>query len=287
MKGNEKMQQKQSNEKGMLTVEAVLSLVPFIMVILGIISFINIFMIHNKIQFAMQQMGNELSCYTYFYQAFGIRAGDRELNSEIDIQTQGVDQTIADIDSFLSAIDALGDSVDQAGQSSLSDPQGAVDAYREAMDALKNTGQMGKQAVNSVADRVKDPRGTLRGLIYLIMEMGEEAGKSFLLELISPVMINGYLDTGFLGGQNMSGDEYLRYFGVQDGLDGLDFGNSSLFSKNASNGNLEFRMIDIVLEYDIEVYILKLFLKDPTIHVVQRCTVPAWLDGDGQPFYTD
>lgn len=271
----------------MLTVEAVLSLVPFIMVILGIISFINIFMIHNKIQFAMQQMGNELSCYTYFYQAFGIRAGDRELNSEIDIQTQGVDQTIADIDSFLSAIDALGDSVDQAGQSSLSDPQGAVDAYREAMDALKNTGQMGKQAVNSVADRVKDPRGTLRGLIYLIMEMGEEAGKSFLLELISPVMINGYLDTGFLGGQNMSGDEYLRYFGVQDGLDGLDFGNSSLFSKNASNGNLEFRMIDIVLEYDIEVYILKLFLKDPTIHVVQRCTVPAWLDGDGQPFYTD
>lgn len=281
------MQQKQSSEKGMLTVEAVLSLVPFIMVILGIISFINIFMIHNKIQFAMQQMGNELSCYTYFYQAFGVRAGDKELNREIDIQTQGVDQTIADIDSFLTAIDSLGGSMEQAGNSSLSDPQGAVDAYKEALDALQNADETGKKAFNSIADRVKDPRGTLRGLIYLIMEKGEEAGKSLLLEMISPIMINSYLDTGFLGGQSMSADEYLRYFGVKDGLAGLDFSESSLFSKSASNGNLEFRMIDIVLEYDIEVYILKLFLKDPTVHVVQRCVVPAWLDGDGQPYYTD
>ena len=279
--------QRQSSEKGMLTVEAVLSLVPFIMVILGIISFINIFMIHNKIQFAMQQMGNELSCYTYFYQALGIRAGDKELNREIDIQTQGVDQTISDIDSFLTAIDSLGGSMEQAGNSSLSDPQGAADAYKEAFDALKNTAETGNQAISSVIDRVKDPKGTLRGIIYLVMEMGEETGKSALMELISPIMIDGYLDTRFLGGQYMSADEYLRYFGVKDGISGLDFDKSTLFSKNASNGNLEFKMIDIVLEYDIEVYILKLFLKDPTIHVVQRCVVPAWLDGDGHPYYTD
>ena len=46
-------------------------------------------------------------------------------------------------------------------------------------------------------------------------------------------------------------------------------------------------MIDIVVEYDIEVYILKLFLKDPTIHVVQRCVVPAWLNGDEGTWHTD
>ena len=40
-------------------------------------------------------------------------------------------------------------------------------------------------------------------------------------------------------------------------------------------------MIDLVVEYDIEVYFFKLFRKDPTIHVVQRCEVPAWMDGDG------
>lgn len=44
------MAQKNEREKGMMTVEGVLSLVPFIIVILGIISFINIFTVHNKIQ---------------------------------------------------------------------------------------------------------------------------------------------------------------------------------------------------------------------------------------------
>ena len=69
---------KRKREAGMITVEGVLSLVPFIIVILGIISFINIFAVHNKIQYALYQIGSELSCYTYFYQALGVRAADIE-----------------------------------------------------------------------------------------------------------------------------------------------------------------------------------------------------------------
>ena len=78
-------------EAGMMTVEAVLSLVPFIMVILGIISFINIYEVHNKIQYAMYQLGSELSGYTYFYQALGLRTGDLALKNDIDTQTEPVD----------------------------------------------------------------------------------------------------------------------------------------------------------------------------------------------------
>ena len=52
---------KREAERGMMTVEAVLSLVPFIMVILGIISFTDIYRVHNKIQHAMYQVGSELS----------------------------------------------------------------------------------------------------------------------------------------------------------------------------------------------------------------------------------
>ena len=84
-----------------------------------------------------------------------------------------------------------------------------------------------------------------------------------------------YLDSDFSRYQPMTADAYLRYYGVRNGMDGLDFGESQLFSDD------KYRMIDIVVEYDIEVYILKLFLRDPTIHVVQRCSMPAWLDGDG------
>ena len=88
-------------------------------------------------------------------------------------------------------------------------------------------------------------------------------------------MFQVYLDESFAKHRAMSADEYLINYGVKDGINGLNFKNSSFLSDD------QYRMIDLVVEYDIEVYFFKLFRKDPTIHVVQRCEVPAWLDGDG------
>lgn len=278
----QKREARHNGEGGMITVEAVLSLVPFIIVVLGIISFINIFMVHNRIQFAIQQMGNELSCYTYFYEALGIRAADKELGEEEDKQTQSVDKALEDVGKFLTAMGELEDSYNEEDKTFQVDQQ--------AVNAFKNAWETGEAAAGDVKGLLADPKGTLRGFIYLALEMGEEKGKALLLDLISSGMIDSYLESSALKngvGLGMTSDQYLRYFGVKNGKAGLDFGKSSLFSKNASSENLKYRMIDIVVEYDIEVYILKLFLKDPTIHVVQRCVVPAWLDGDGQKYGSD
>ena len=51
----------------------------------------------------------------------------------------------------------------------------------------------------------------------------------------------------------MSADEYLIHYGVKDGINGLNFKNSSFLSDD------QYRMIDLVVEYDIEVYFFKLF----------------------------
>lgn len=265
------MGQRDGREKGMITVEGVLSLVPFIIVILGIISFINIFAVHNKIQYALYQMGSELTCYTYFYQALGIRAGDLKLKADIDTNTEKLDGAIGDLEEFLSQIGSFEDSVGQAANNPAS---GAMN-----LDDILNQGQevwnQGAQLAQTARTLMSDPKALLRGFIYLGTEKAENAAKSFLLEIISNGLMGVYLDSGFSGYQPMTADEYLRYYGVRDGMDGLDFGRSRLFSDD------KYRMIDIVVEYDIEVYILKLFFKDPTIHVVQRCSMPAWLDGDG------
>ena len=94
-------------EEGMMTVEAVLSLVPFIIAVLGIISFINIFAVHNKIQYALYQMTNELTSYTYFYEALGVRSADLGLKADIDAQTQPLDDAVNDIQSFMESIGTL------------------------------------------------------------------------------------------------------------------------------------------------------------------------------------
>lgn len=238
---------KKGRQDGMLTVEAVLSLVPFIMAILGIISFINIFAVHNKIQYSMYQMANELSCYTYFYQALGLRDADKQLGEDADKHTEQLDSAIEELNTF----------IEQIGEMQGSDAGHLVE-----------TG----------AELLRDPKALLRGFVYLGVEKAEHAAKSFLLEIISGGLMEVYLDESFLDTRPRKADEYLKAFGVKDGIDGLDFGKSELFSDE------EYRMIDIVVEYDLEVYILKLFLKDPTIHVVQRCAVPAWLDGDGTSY---
>ena len=237
------MQWKKTGEEGLLTVEAILGLVPFILVILGIISFIDIFAVHNKIQYAMHQMGNEISAYTYFYEALGIRSADLGLKADIDKQTAPLDTTLNDLSGTI--------------------------------ESGKDTINKGQQLVNSAGVFISDPKQLLRSIVYLGIEKGEQKAKTWLLGCISNGMFQVYLDESFAKHKSMSADEYLIHYGVKDGINGLNFKNSSFLSDD------QYRMIDLVVEYDIEVYFFKLFRKDPTIHVVQRCEVPAWLNGDG------
>lgn len=235
------------NEKGMMTVEAVLSLVPFIMVVLGIISFINIFMVHNKVQYAMYQAANELTAYTYFYEALGIRSGDQALGKDINRETAEIDNAIEKTSEFLEQLETLG----------------------------PNTIETGREAVNAGVALVSDPQDLLRNLVYFGIEQGEHALKSWIIDTISSALIPIYLESSFSPSNPMTADEYLLKAGVSGGVKGIDFSNSKLFQDD------KYKMIDIVAEYDLEISFFDLFMKKPVIHVVQRCAVPAWLDGDG------
>lgn len=142
------------HERGMMTVEAVLSLVPFILVILGIISFINVFMVHNKIQYAIYQAGSELSAYTYFYEALGVRSGDRALGADIDKGTVEIDDTIKKTTDFLGQLDSV-----------------------STVKDVQNTVQAGIGAVDAGRVLISDPHTLLRNLVYYGIEAGEGALK--------------------------------------------------------------------------------------------------------------
>lgn len=253
-------------QEGMLTVEAVLSLVPFILVILGIISFINIFAVHNKIQYALHQMSNELSCYTYFYQALGVRNADLGLKSDIDLHTAKLNSAVDDLTGFIDQVGELENTLGDVASGDYGKAEEVADKGKDVIDK-------GKDVISSGRDLISDPKALLRGVIYKLIEEGEGGLKSWLLAEVSGGFMKVYLDESFLkdAPAAMTADQYLEHYGITN----LDFGSSQLFSDD------EYRLIDIVAEYDLEIHFFKLFLKDPTIHVVQRCTIPAWLDGDG------
>jgi len=237
---------KKNAESGMMTVEAVLCLVPFILVILGIISFANIFMVHSKIQVALYETANELSAYTYFYQALGVRDADGKLGQDITAGTTEITKFLEDVETARANL--------EGGSVSQDDFTGVIDSGRDLVDS---------------------PQTLIRNVIYLGIKKTEDAGKKILISTISKPLTENYLNTSFLSSGGQSADEYLKAFGVRDGMSGMSFDKSTIFTDS------DHKMIDIVVEYDLDIYFFRLLFKDPSIHVVQRAVVPAWLDGDG------
>lgn len=255
-------------EKGIITVEATLCLVPFIMVIVGIVSFINIYLVHNRIQYAIFQVGSELSAYTYLYEALGLRAADQTLQADADKATQDVDKVIALTNEFISNTMGAKESYAKLSGSDISNIR---ENLEESMGKSKEVVESGKEVGKQVVHMVNHPETIVQGAVYMGIEKLMDVIKGGLAGALSSGLANIYIQQ-----LDRTADQYLQAFNVKEGK--LNYGNSTMFSDE------DHRMIDIVVEYDIEVYFFKLFLKDPTIHMVQRVTVPAWLDGDGSSY---
>ena len=111
----------------------------------------------------------------------------------------------------------------------------------------------------------------ISGMAYIALEGAEYAVKDLMGTGAAYLLTKGYLKQG-----SMSADEFLKAYGVKDGYAGLDFSGSTIFCDS------DFRMIDIVVEYDVDVGFMRLILPDSVkLHMVNRVTIPAWLDGDG------
>lgn len=292
------------SESGMIVVETVISFTVFLVTIFSIAYFINMLILHNKMQFAINSAAHELASYTYLYAAFGGRdaslalkndnaentgmidnaAGSayssyqKVVNATGSIQsaagetvnfltqlqgfgeTEGSGDSGVDLENLAQQLDRLGDSAVQTGQA----VQGAVGDVGDAANQVMDT-------VNQVKGLLRNKEGMISGLAYIAVEGAEYGAKKLMGMGAAYLLTKGYLKQG-----SMSADEFLKAYGVKDGYGGLDFSGSTIFCDS------DFRTIDIVVEYDVEPGFVRLILPDSVkLHMVNRVTLPAWLDGDG------
>lgn len=291
-------------ECGMIVVETVISFTVFLVTIFSIAYFINMLILHNKIQFAINSAAHELASYTYLYAAFGGRDASRAASSDNAENTAKIDEAASSAySSYKKVVKAAGSTQAAVGETAnlltrLQGFGGTADGGEDGMDFtnlehqlndLGNSAARADQAIKDAADDVEAAAGQVRdtvnqvkgllqnkegmisGLAYIALEGAEYGAKNLMGTGAAYLLTKGYLKQG-----GRSADEFLKAYGVTDGYEGLDFSGSTIFC------DPDFRMIDIVVEYDVDPGFVRLILPDDVkLHMVNRVTIPAWLDGDG------
>ena len=256
------MGKQKENESGMMVVEAVLSFTVFIMVVAAIVYIITIFTLHNKVQFAINSVAHEMASYTYLYQASGLRDADRKIASDGEKYVNAIDGAASQIADTLNKIETLGSNVGNVSE--LNSAQ-----IQKTLDDLKAAGDSGKESVNKVVGLVSNPNDLMVGVIYMAFNAAEVGLKSLFASAAATMMAKKYLEQG-----DSDADAYLKGMGVLDGYAGLDFSKSSMFC------DTDNKLIDIVVEYDVDLSFVRLLIPEAKLHMIQRVTIPGWLGGD-------
>ncbi len=102
-------------------------------------------------------------------------------------------------------------------------------------------------------------------------------GATYTLKSIAGSAIAAGLTKHYLKQGEKSADDYLKAYHIKDGYSGLDFSGSTLL---CDTDDTNMRIVDIVVEYDIDLQFLKLVLPKASLHMVQRVSVAAWVGGD-------
>lgn len=244
MKGQNEV--KRTAEAGSVVVEATIVVPIFLLAIFFIINLTNILILHNRVQFAINQSAQELASYAYVYSM----ANDavEAFYSDGKPYTSKVEETMNNIKTFLEKVQDK----DYSGSK-----------------------ESGESAFSSLKDLLSDPKMAAVGTAWIAAEKGIEYAESSVVDSIISKLTEKYLENG-----SQDADKFLQSYGVKDGYGSLDFSGSRLLREEAG-GQDNVEMIDVVVQYDIDMLPFHPVFADPKIHVVQRVTIPAWMDGDG------
>ena len=257
-----KMQNKK--ESGMMAVEAVLSFMVFLMAVLSIISLINVFMVHNKVQFAVNSTAHELASYTYLFEATGLHGAAQQVHADGEPYVTGLQEKVSHFTDTYNKMQKVYADI-QGGEAGeiASDVQELADAADITKGDIKNV--------------MENPKDVLAGAVYMGVEYAAKKLSSAAVAGAMSGLTKKYLaQAGLPETAAKDADAYLTGYGVKGGYAGLDFSGSSFLQDDRG------KMIDVMVSYDMEIRFLRLFRKNPSVHVIQRTAAAAWLDGDGE-----
>ena len=249
------------DDDGYIVVETIGTFIPFVLLVISVLSLVNIVTVQARVHYALTQAANTFSMYSYTLEVMGIANNLTTLDNKAGRVAGDANAMRNDINAVLTGIDSLSG----------------------IMDASSRSGSIRNRALGWGEDIAGDPKAALQ----LLMNYGVNELRNRVFEELARPLVGRYLANG-----NMTGDEYLRSAGIvnrhtgKEGLEALEFyrfsnlglGNSVLID---ADGNIK-----LVVEYEIEYTFGGLPLPfRPTLRVTQTAVTKAWLNGSGRGYW--
>lgn len=262
----------QKKERGSLTIEATVSLTVFIMVIVSIFSFINYCRVQAAVSNALDTTAKEMSEYSYFYEMTGLQKKVDGLNESAEGAKEYSNNVLG---SFFSIADMISGSEEAKGDTSDSVlPDAISDISTMAGNISSNLDKINAEFTKistATENAMKDPTAFMKSLMALGGSTMLETAKS---NLIAAPLAKAMFIKHF-GESKSAASEKLESYGVINGLDGLNFRLSTIFSADAPTD------IRLVVYYQVDlISFLDIGLKPATMCKTTR--IRAWLGGDAE-----
>ena len=248
------------NENGYIVVETIGAFVPFVMLVISILSLVNIVTVQARVHYALTQAANSVSMYSYTLEVLGIANNLTTLSNKADRVSGEANAMRDDINSVL----------------------GGIDSLSAVFGAAQSIGSIADRALGWGEDVAGDPQGSLQ----LLMNYGLSELRSFAFEQLVRPMVGRYLSNGAI-----SGDEYLRRAGVVDRRTGEEGLRALQFYRMINFGRENSELIDtdgnirLAVEYEIMYTFAGIRLPfSPTLRVKQTVVTKAWLNGSGEGY---
>lgn len=216
------MKAKEKRNRGSITVETLLLLIPFMFAFCTIINAARFIQAEMIIHHAITQTAKEISAYSYVLTKANITQKMQATNKASTEFSKSVDGTIDSIEQF----------VDSFGSGDIS--------------SVYSSGQTAWGNVSTIAS---DPGAIVSGVFSLAKNTGEQ----YVMTGVAGSLARGSIEKQ-VSLMDADASEYLERLGVVGGMGGLDFSKSKWNSNTSGRGN-----IDVVVTFTMKNNLFTMF----------------------------
>ena len=233
-----------ASENGVIFVEATIALTAFMFFVVTLLSIVNVCYAQAKIGTALNETAKELSEYSYLYAVTGLNDREKKLYGEVKDTKEQISNVSEGIGELYGALKSSQNTVDNA----------SLDNLTETMEQLQTDGENmngAKDKIYKELDKIADdPKSFVLGVGKLMGYEAIQVGKSKLIAApLTKCLIKKHLKST----DDQDCESYLASLRIVPGasgyLNGIDFGNSTLFT-NGDNS------IKLVAKYKVKVIAL-------------------------------